>query len=59
MAEMPEIKVVFLKMLWRGSEGGSILAAPAIAAATHDATGKVLKRFPFTPANLLPVLGSG
>ncbi|NML87654.1 xanthine dehydrogenase family protein molybdopterin-binding subunit [Sphingobium sp. TB-6] len=64
MAEMPEIKVVLLNRpevgcYGGGSEGGNVLAAPAIAAAIHDATGKILRRFPFTPANVLPVLGSG
>jgi len=55
MADIPEIKVVLLHNPKVGSYGGgseaaNALAAPAIAAALHDATGKVLRRLPMKPA---------
>jgi len=55
MADIPEIKVVLLNNPKVGSYGGgseaaNALAAPAIAAALHDATGKVLRRLPLKPA---------
>ncbi len=55
MAEMPEIKVVLLHKpkvgnYGGGSEAANALASPAIAAALHDATGKVLRRLPLKPA---------
>jgi nicotinate dehydrogenase subunit B len=51
MADIPEIKVVLLNNPKVGSYGGgseaaNALAAPAIAAALHDATGKVSRRLP-------------
>jgi nicotinate dehydrogenase subunit B len=51
MADIPEIKVVLLNNPKVGSYGGgseaaNALAAPAIAAALHDATGKVFRRLP-------------
>jgi CO/xanthine dehydrogenase Mo-binding subunit len=54
MAETPEIKVVLLNRpevgsYAGGSEAANALAAPAIAAAFHDATGKVLRKLPLTP----------
>ena len=54
MADVPEIKVVLLNNPKVGSYGGgseaaNALAAPAIAAALHDATGKVLRRLPLKP----------
>ena len=51
MADIPEIKVVLLNNpkvanYGGGSEAANALCAPAIAAALHDATGKVLRRLP-------------
>jgi len=61
MADIPEIKVVLLNNPKVGSYGGgseaaNALAAPAIAAALHDATGKVLRRLPLKPAYVQAVL---
>ncbi len=61
MADMPEIKVVLLNNPKVGSYGGgseaaNALAAPAIAAALHDATGKVLRRLPLKRAYVQAVL---
>jgi CO/xanthine dehydrogenase Mo-binding subunit len=55
MADIPEIKVVLLNNPKVGSYGGgseaaNALAAPAIAAAIHDATGKMIRRLPMKPA---------
>ncbi|HET7438004.1 MAG TPA: molybdopterin cofactor-binding domain-containing protein, partial [Nitrospira sp.] len=55
MADTPEIKAVLLHNPKVGSYGGgseaaNALAAPAIAAALHDATGKVLRRLPLKRA---------
>jgi len=55
MADLPEIKVVILNnpqvgRYGGGSEAANALAAPAIAAALHDATGRVLRRLPLKPA---------
>ena len=55
MADVPEIKVVLLNNPKVGSYGGgseaaNALAAPAIAAALHDATGKAIRRLPLKPA---------
>ncbi len=55
MTELPEIKVVLLNnskvgTYGGGSEAANALAAPAIAAALHDATGKMLRRLPLKPA---------
>ena len=49
MTDTPEIKVVLIHdpkvgAYGGGSEAANALAAPAIAAALHDATGKVLRR---------------
>ena len=54
MADVPEIKVVLLHKpevgaYGGGSEAANALAAPAIAAALHDATGKVARRLPLRP----------
>jgi nicotinate dehydrogenase subunit B len=54
MAEIPEIKVVMLHKpevgyYGGGSEAANALAAPAIAAALHDATGKIVRRLPLRP----------
>jgi nicotinate dehydrogenase subunit B len=39
-----------------GSEAANALAAPAIAAALHDAIGKVLRRLPFKRAYVQSLL---
>jgi len=51
MADVPEIKVVLIHNPKVGSYGGgseaaNALAAPAIAAALHDATGRFIRRLP-------------
>jgi CO/xanthine dehydrogenase Mo-binding subunit len=51
MTDVPEIKVVLIHnpqvgAYGGGSEAANALAAPAIAAALHDATGKALRRLP-------------
>jgi CO/xanthine dehydrogenase Mo-binding subunit len=51
MADAPEIKVVLIHnpkvgRYGGGSEAANALAAPAIAAALHDATGKIVRRLP-------------
>ncbi len=61
MADIPEIKVVLLHNPKVGSYGGgseaaNALAAPAIAAALHDATGKIMRRLPMKPAYVQAVL---
>ena len=61
MADIPEIKVVLLNnpkvgAYGGGSEAANALGAPAIAAAFHDATGKVLRRLPMKPAYVQAVL---
>jgi CO/xanthine dehydrogenase Mo-binding subunit len=55
MADVPEIKVVLINnpkvgTYGGGSEAANALAAPAIAAALHDATGKIMRRLPMKPA---------
>jgi CO/xanthine dehydrogenase Mo-binding subunit len=61
MADIPEIKVVMVHRpevgsYGQGSEGANALAAPAIAAAFFDATGKAARRLPLSPANLAQVM---
>ena len=61
MSDIPEIKVVLLNnpkvgTYGGGSEAANALAAPAIAAALHDATGKILRRLPLKPAYVQQVL---
>ncbi len=61
MADIPEIKVVLLHNPKVGSYGGgseaaNALAAPAIAAALHDATRKVMRRLPMKPAHVQTLL---
>jgi CO/xanthine dehydrogenase Mo-binding subunit len=61
MADVPEIKVVLINnpkvgSYGAGSEAANALAAPAIAAALHDATGKVMRRLPMKPAYVQEVL---
>jgi CO/xanthine dehydrogenase Mo-binding subunit len=63
MADVPEIKVVLISnpkvgTYGGGSEAANALAAPAIAAALHDATGKVLRRLPLKPAYVQSLLKS-
>jgi nicotinate dehydrogenase subunit B len=61
MADIPEIKVVLLNRPEVGSYGGgseaaNALAAPAIAAALFDATGKIARRLPLKPAYVQAIL---
>lgn len=54
MAEMPELRVVIAENggkgeYGQGSESANALAAPAIAAAVMDATGKAVRRLPLRP----------
>jgi CO/xanthine dehydrogenase Mo-binding subunit len=61
MADIPEIKVQLIHNPKVGSYGGgseaaNALAAPAIAAAFHDATGKVIRRLPMRPAYVQAIL---
>ncbi|MGC4051425.1 MAG: molybdopterin-dependent oxidoreductase [Paludibaculum sp.] len=61
MADMPEVKVVLLNRpdvgaYGQGSEAANALAAPAIAAAFFDATGKPARRLPLRPAYVKDLL---
>ena len=61
MAEIPEIKVVLIHnpkvgAYGGGSEAANALAAPAIAAALFDATGKVSRRLPLKAAYVKELL---
>jgi nicotinate dehydrogenase subunit B len=61
MSDIPEVKVVLLNnpkvgTYGGGSEAANALAAPAIAAALHDATGKILRRLPLKPADVHTML---
>jgi nicotinate dehydrogenase subunit B len=61
MSDIPEIKVVLLDNPKVGSYGGgseaaNALAAPAIAAALHDSTGKIIRRLPMKPAYVQALL---
>ena len=61
MADVPEIKVVLLNRPEVGSYGGgseaaNALAAPAIAAALFDATGKIARRLPLKPEYVQAIL---
>jgi nicotinate dehydrogenase subunit B len=61
MADVPEIKVVMLNKpevgaYGGGSEAANALAAPAIAAALLDATGKANRRLPMKPAYVQALL---
>src|SRR5215469_11958425 len=61
MSDIPEIKVVLLHnpkvgAYGGGSEAANALAEPAIAAALHDATGKMMRRLPMKPAYVLAAL---
>jgi nicotinate dehydrogenase subunit B len=61
MAELPEIKVVIINRpevgaYGGGSEAANALAAPAIAAAFFDATGKHARRLPLNPPYVQGIL---
>jgi CO/xanthine dehydrogenase Mo-binding subunit len=61
MADIPDIKVVLLHRPEVGSYGGgseaaNAIAAPAIAAALFDATGKIARRLPLKPAYVQALL---
>ena len=61
MTEIPEVKVVLLNRpevgsYGQGSEAANALAAPAIAAAFFDATGKPARRLPLRPAYVKDLL---
>lgn len=61
MADMPEIKAELIHnpkvgKYGGGSESANALAAPAIAAAFHDATGKMIRRLPMKPAYVQAIL---
>jgi nicotinate dehydrogenase subunit B len=61
MSDIPEIKVVLINSpkvgtYGGGSEAANALAAPAIAAALHDATGKVIRRLPLKPTYVQALL---
>ncbi|MGA8595159.1 MAG: molybdopterin cofactor-binding domain-containing protein [Bryobacteraceae bacterium] len=61
MADLPEIKVVLINRpdvgkYGQGSEAANALAAPAIAGALLDATGKVARRLPLKPDYVRPLL---
>ena len=59
--DIPEIKVELISnakvgKFGGGSEAANALAAPANAAAFHDATGKTIRRLPMKPAYVLAEL---
>jgi nicotinate dehydrogenase subunit B len=61
MTDTPEVKVVLINnpkvgAYGGGSEAANALAAPAIAAALHDATGKALRRLPLKRAYVQSLL---
>ena len=61
MADIPEVNVELIHSpkvgkYGGGSEAANALAAPAIAAAFHDATGRVIRRLPMKPAYVLAAL---
>jgi CO/xanthine dehydrogenase Mo-binding subunit len=61
MSDTPDIKVVLINnpkvgVYGGGSEAANALATPAIAAALHDATGKVLRRLPLKRAYVQSLL---
>ena len=63
MADIPEIQVVLLHKpevgaYGGGSEAANALAAPAIAAAVFDATGKQPRRLPLKPAYVQALLNA-
>jgi CO/xanthine dehydrogenase Mo-binding subunit len=61
MADLPEIKVAMINRpevgkYGQGSEAANALAAPAIAGAFLDATGKVARKIPLKPAYVQSLL---
>jgi CO/xanthine dehydrogenase Mo-binding subunit len=61
MSDIPEVKVVLLHRpevgaYGGGSEAANALAAPAIAAAVFDATGKIVRRLPLKPEHVKAAL---
>jgi len=61
MAEMPELRVILAgdstaTVYGQGSESANALAAPAIAAAFFDATGKPARRIPLRPEHVKAML---
>ena len=61
MADIPEVKVVLLNRpevgnYGGGSEAANALAAPAIAAALFDATGKISRHLPLKPESVQALL---
>jgi nicotinate dehydrogenase subunit B len=63
MADIPEVKVVMLNKpevgkYGGGSEAANALAAPAIAAALFDATGKANRRLPMKPEYVKALLST-
>jgi CO/xanthine dehydrogenase Mo-binding subunit len=61
MADLPEIKVTMINRpevgkYGQGSEAANALAAPAIAGAFFDATGKIARRIPLKPAYVQSLL---
>jgi CO/xanthine dehydrogenase Mo-binding subunit len=63
MSDIPDIKVVLFNnpkvgAYGGGSEAANALAAPAIAAALHDATGKIMRRLPMKPVYVQALLKS-
>ena len=63
MADVPPIQVVLLHRPETGTYGGgseaaNALAAPAIAAALHDATGRIARRLPLRPEYVRTLLKS-
>ncbi len=63
MADLPEINIVLINRpevgkYGQGSEAANALAAPAIAGAFLDATGKVARRIPLKPAYVQSLLSA-
>ncbi len=63
MAEMPELRVIIAgdekaEVYGQGSESANALAAPAIAAAFFDATGKPARRIPLKPEYVKAMLAA-
>jgi CO/xanthine dehydrogenase Mo-binding subunit len=61
MADMPDVKVVLIHRpevgsYGQGSEAANALAAPAIATAFFDATGKPARRLPLKPVYVMSLL---
>ncbi len=61
MADIPELKVVLINRpevgtYGQGSEAANALAAPSIAGAFFDATGKIARRLPLKPDYIQTIL---